>query len=123
MTQEQIKIAHRFLKEVGLYNQWKRYLNRYTEFNKTYYCEGYREYIYSGGYIDSIFGRCNFTEYLECVEGIKMNYFISDHFRKYVSLKYGLGKFIFACKSYAGRGAYIYNEETGEYKILFTKLQ
>ena len=110
MDREQIKIAHRFLKETGLFSQWKCYLNSLTEF--------YRIHIYdSNSTIDVIFGRCLFTEYL-LKKGIRMKGVISAHFRRYLILVYG-NKFTLLGSSCVPEGSFTFDRKTGIYKIIF----
>ena len=58
VTKEQLRIASRFLKEVGLYSYWLRYL--YSEKRVTNWSD--RSHKYS---VVDVLGRTQFTDYLK----------------------------------------------------------
>lgn len=104
MTQEQIKLAHRFLKETGYFSQWQKYMRN----------KNLRKKIYGQfGETENIFGYCNFTAFLR-QNNINIKDFISSHFKNYLYIKGIKGK----PPVFLEQNAFTYNCETGEYKIM-----
>lgn len=111
MDGKQIKIVHRFLKESGLFGQWKEYVN----------ILGRKKYIYSQESLTSVFGCCNFTAFLH--RRIYFKGFISSHFRNYLFLT-GIGeKYNIEPEYLPPPDSYIYNFDTGEYKIKILRVK
>ena len=104
MDGNQIKLAHRFLKETGYFSQWQKYMRN----------KNLRKKIYSKhGETEDIFGCCNFTSFL-CQNNIKIKDFISSHFKNYLYIKGIQDK----PAVFLEQNAFTYNPETGEYKIM-----
>ena len=104
MDENQIKLAHRFLKETGYFSQWQKYMRN----------KNLRKKIYSKhGETEDIFGCCNFTSFL-CKNNIKIKDFISSHFKNYLYIKGIKDK----PAVFLEQNAFTYNPETGEYKIM-----
>lgn len=104
MDGNQIKLAHRFLKETGYFSQWQKYMRN----------EYLRKKIYNlRGETENIFGCCNFTAFL-CQNNIKIKDFFSSHFINYLYIKGIKDK----PPVFLEQNAFTYNHETGEYKIM-----
>lgn len=99
-----LKIAIRFLKEIGLFNAWKEY-------------ESSSLHFYDLWYVDSIFSDTSFTKYLQVNKGIHLSDYISDIFVSYLTLYFNEdiknNKFIFKYNGY----------DTFNYKPMLDKIK
>lgn len=101
-----LKIAKRFLKEIGLFNAWKEYTSSKSKF-----------IFYDLWYVDSIFSDTSFTNYLQVNKGIHLSNYISDIFVSYLTLYFNEdiknNKFIFKYNGY----------DTFNYKPMLDKIK
>lgn len=91
MTEEKLyesnkKIATRFLKEIGLYTCWLKYLGA-TEIKggRMYYNSDCQKHNwYKREYIDDVFSKSSFTKFLTNECGLNLRSYITDLFRLYL---------------------------------------
>ena len=116
--EEYKKIALRFLKEAGVLTQWHLYIH------KKGYCSDFNgkrmnsKNWYDVEFIDRIFGRTLFTDFLEessnlIIEGFSM----SDLFRTYIRKNYP-NEYHFRCPNYVKKHIAEAIEKAGTFKIV-----